>query len=417
MTLPSRRVAVLVALAATASLAACSEPLSSGPPPTTQAPPTTTTIVGAPTPALTLGSTYRAQLTYLMVEQVYLLGRVTQPLATGATPTADATGALDSNSHNISDLLADAQGYGPSFDTAFYSLWTQRISDFEAYATADATSDKTGEATAVASLATNATAIGTLVHGVNRFVEITTVTNPGTGMADEFGPDNTAVETFIDDQASKSTKSSTDLVAAAEAMYHTSDYMAAAAGKLDPVQYPGTIDGTAANLRASITMSLVEHVDLMGMEIDGLIAGNDGEAAAALSTNSQELHDIVAVNFGDGAAQQFDGIWSGYISQMKAYTTAKSSGDSAAAATAAGLLAGVPGAVGGFFHAQTSKLTSDGISADLSPIVSGLQAAADAAVGNTGETAQLRTAATYVPQLGADLSEAIALGNPSQYLP
>jgi len=335
MTTPIRRLAAIASVGAAIALSACSTPLSSGPATTTTAPPTTTTIPGASTPALPKASGYRAQLTYLMVEHVYLLSRVTQEViaaggagvstpvsptgtpsssgspatggvasgagtatavtttgaatastttattVTGATtttslpvattavaaPTAvpglsfsgsdDAASALDANSHDISDWLSQAEGYGDSFDTAFHQLWTARNALFVADAAAKAEGDTASVTATTASLAQNATAIGTLVHQTNKYVPVNTVTNPPTGLADELGPDNQGVLTFIADQATKATTTVPDIVTAAELMYHTSDYLADAAAKLDPAQYPGTAAGTARRRHSTVARATV----------------------------------------------------------------------------------------------------------------------------------------------------------------
>jgi hypothetical protein len=478
MTMPFRRIAALAvaALGATVGLAACSEPLSSGPPPSTTAAPTTTTIPGAATPAQTKASDYRAQLTYLMVEQVYLLDRVTQELiagvgaasssssssasagatttlapttttttvasgsgssgsgsSAGATTTTsvpavtppslgavadDAATALDQNSHDISDWLSRAQGYGSSFDTAFYELWTQRNEDFEAYAVAKAAGDSTGQAAATAALAANATAIGTLIHQTNQYVEITTLTNPATGMADEINPDNQAIQTVIDDQAAGAASHAADLVTAAERMYHTADYLAAAAAKLDPNQYPGTAAGTAANVRASVVMVMVEHVELVMLDLDRqIVGGNTAPWSAALVANTGEMANILAVNYTDQTGEQFTSIWSNYIAALSAYAKAKSAGDDAAAAAAATTVNNMPPLIGNLIHGADDPLSSAQVSGDLAPIASGLLAAIDAAASGSPQVTLIRAAAGHIPQFGSDVGEAIAIAQPNLYAP
>jgi hypothetical protein len=447
MTPAIRRAAAPAAVVAALALAACSSPLSSGPPTATTAPPTTTTVKGASTPAQTKAAGYRAQLTYLMVEQVYLLGRVTQQVAaagsgassastTSTTPAAqtttpaaptpavpdlaagDATAALDKNSHDITDWLAQAQGYGATFDAAFYPLWTERIADFEAYAKAKSAGDAAGTTAATTSLTENATAIATLVHGVNRFVAVATVTNPGTGLADELGPDNQGVTALIDAQASGSSGVPVALVKAAELMYHTSDFLAAAASKLDPDQYPGTADGTAANLRASLTMAFVEHVELLALDLDALTSGQPtGPWAAAVAANTDQLRDAMSINYSDQTGDQFATRWTAYIDDLAAYTKAKESGDNATAATASGRLSGVAAGMGTFINAQPGHLSADVVAGDISPIVNGLQAVADAAATHQPDVILTREAAGFVPKLGSDLSESMAIQHPTLYAP
>jgi len=476
MTPATRRIAVVLAVGAAAALTACSSPLSSGPPPPTTAAPTTTTIEGASTPAQTKGSAYRAQLTYLMVEHVYLLSRVTQGIASagassasGATGTSgvsgtsgtsgptgasgttgpsgvaasagaiaavnaatgtsgasgatvgtldDASAALATNSADIADWLSLAQGYGSSFDTAFLPLWQARNADFVDYATAKAAGDTDGVTSATDALTSNATAIATLFHTTNEYIPITTVTNPPTGLGDELGSDNSAVTAFIVDQATAASTVATDTVTAAEDMYHTADFLAAAAAKLDPDQYPGTVDGTAANLRSSVTMAWVEHVELAALNIDQIEGGQKaGVWSAALDNNTQQIEHVIASNLGDQAARQFGALWTSYIGSLRTYAYAESVGDTTTAASARGQLSGTAQAVGAFFAAQRIGLGADVISADVEPIISGLQLVADAATSHAPEGTLIRTAAGYVPKFGSDVSEAFAIANPTLFAP
>jgi len=481
LTSSSRRLAATAALAVVAlTAAACSTKLSTATPPSTTVAPTTT-IAGASTPAQTKASDYRAQLTYLTVEHVYLLGRVTAEIvsagglapstaATSSSPTTaaptsttsspstgsatststtsttstteattttvattggplaipggdDAAAALDKNSHDIADQLAQAQGYGSTFGDSFYQLWTQRITDFAAYTTAavaknvkGATKDQLAAATAAlaaanASLSDNATALANLFHQTNKYLAVNTVDK--SGVADELGPDNAAVTAFIDAQAASGSTAVANLVTAAELMRHTSVVFAAAAAKLDPDQYPGTPTGTAANLRASLTAALVDHVELAALTTDALAAGKDPQQPiAALNANTVQLENIVIVNFGDPAALTFASKWGSYISSLEAYAKSKAGGGSAPD------LSGVGADIGGFFHAQApAELSAALIGSDVQAVVSGLQAVVDDAGSQSPAVTALRLAAGSVPKLGSDLAEGLAELKPALYLP
>jgi len=475
MTTATRRLAATAAVAAVAlSSAACSTKLSNAAPPATTVAPTTT-VQGAATPAQTKAAGYRAQLTYLMVEHVFLLGRVTKeivaaggiaagstttPTTVAGTPTSvgstattvagtattvaggaqtpttattattttvvgatavtaltvpggdDAASALDKNSHDIADLLAQAQGYGSDFDTAFYQQWTARINDVAAYTTAKATHDAAGATTAVSSLAANATVIAKLVHQVNKYIAVTTVSSPGTGLADELQPNNTAATTFVDAQVAKSTAAVTDVVAAAETIRHTATYLAAAAAKLDPEQFPGTATGTAANLRAAVTSALFEHVELAILVCDELVAGRAGAPeSAALAVNTGALANIVIVNFGDQAARDFTTLWNGYVTALEGYARAKAGGAGAPD------LSGVGQQVGAFFAQQAPQLNATLIAADMQQMVDGLKATVDASATQSPEVTSLRVAGATVPKLASDIAEGIAEFKPAQYLP
>jgi hypothetical protein len=324
----------------------------------------------------------------------------------------DAASALDKNSHDIADLLAQAQGYGSDFDTAFYQQWTARINDVAAYTTAKVTHDTTGATTAVTALATNATAIAKVVHQVNKYVAVTTVSNPGTGLADELQPNNTAATTFVDAQVAKSTAAVADVVAAAETIRHTAAYLAAASAKLDPDQFPGTATGTAANLRAAVTSALFEHVELAILVCDELVAGRAAAPeSAALAANTAALANIVIVNFGDQASRDLTTLWSGYVTALEGYAKAKAGGAGAPDLSAVGQQ------VGAFFAQQAPQLNATLIAADMQQTVDGLKATIDASAARSPEVTSLRVAGATVPKLASDIAEGIAEFKPAQYLP
>jgi hypothetical protein len=324
----------------------------------------------------------------------------------------DAAGALDKNSHDIADLLAQAQGYGSDFDTAFYQQWTARINDVAAYTTAKVTKDTAGATTAVAALATNATAIAKIVHQVNKYIAVTTVSSPGTGLADELQPNNTAATTFVDAQVAQSTAAVADVVAAAETIRHTATYLGAAAAKLDPEQFPGTATGTAANLRAAVTSALFEHVELAILVCDELVAGRAGAPeSAALAANTAALANTVIVNFGDQASRDFTTLWNGYVTALEGYARAKAGGGGAPDLSTVGQQ------VGAFFAQQAPQLNATLIAADMQQTVDGLKATIDAAAARSPEVTSLRVAGATVPKLASDISEGIAEFKPAQYLP
>jgi hypothetical protein len=344
----------------------------------------------------------------------------TIPTPTTAAPTTttvaglsvpggdDAVTALDKNSHDIADLLAQAQGYGADFDATFYQLWTARIGDFADYATAKVTKDAAAAKAASDALASNAMAIGTLVHGVNKYVAVTTETSPGTGLADELGPDNAATTAFVDAQIAQNTAAVADLVTAAETMRHTSVFLGAAAAKLDPDQYPGTATGTAANLRAGVTSALVEHAELAALYTDQVASGKAGAPeSAALAANTAQLANIVIVNFGDQASRDFTGIWNAYVASLASYAKSGAGPD----------LSGVGQQVGAFFSRQAPQLSATLIGADTQQMVDALKAAVDAARTQSPEVTLLRVAAATVPKLASDIAEGIAEYKPAQYLP
>lgn len=462
MTTATRRLALFAAATTTLAVTACSSPLpaSSGAQP---APATTTTIAGFQTPAQTKGADLRAQLTALLVEHAYLLGRVTLQIAAsapsrptttaaaggpttttvaagGATTTTTASGgatttttassangpslaligdaatALDKNSRDLADAVSAA--YAPDFNAGFYGLWTKRITDFEAYARAKASGGATSAATD--DLAANAKDLATLFHNANKYIPVHTVSNPGTGLQDELTPDNTAMTDLVDAQVANDAAQVTKLVAAAELLPHTAEVLAAAAGKLRPDTYPGTITGPASNLRASLTSVLVEHVELASIALIDITSNADaGPAQAALDANGRQLANVFAAVYTDQAAGTFLAQWRAHIGFFVDYAKAKSSGDQGGTATAAAKLDDYSTSVGKFLaQATNGKLSGDAVTAEFRAHVSSLLAVVDGAVGRSpGETVLIRTAAGHMTDTASVLAEAIAEQFPAKYLP
>lgn len=452
MTTATRRLALFAAATTTLAVTACSSPLpaSSGAQP---APATTTTIAGYRTPAQTKGADLRAQLTALLVEHAYLLGRVTKQIA-GAAPSSpttttvaaggatttttapaattttaaappsgsalalvgDAATALDKNSRDLADLVSAA--YPSDFNASFYGLWTKRIADFEAYARAKASGAATSAATD--DLAANAKDLATLFHNADKYIPIHTVSSPGTGLQDELTPDNTAVTDLIDAQVAKDPAQITKQVAAAELLPHTAEVLAAAAGKLLPDTYPGTITGSAANLRASLTSVLVEHVELASIALIDVSTNADaGSAQAALDANGRQLANVFAAVYNDQAAATFLAQWRAHIGFFVDYAKAKAGGDQAGAATAAAKLDDYSTSVGKFLaQATNGKLSADAVTEEFRAHVASLLAVVDGATGRSpGETLLIRTAAGHMTDTASVLAEAIAEQFPAKYLP
>ncbi|HVM67428.1 MAG TPA: hypothetical protein VMU14_21330 [Acidimicrobiales bacterium] len=456
--------------AAALACAACSKLPAGSSTATTVAP--TTTVPGASTPAQTKAADYRARVTYLLVENLYLLSRATGDVvasptaaasppsaggATSTTPTTSATPststtstttgsgtaptsttasttstttagpapaaapapvqttddsgkALDANTHDLGDLLAEPQGYSGTFSSDFYALWAQRSQYFASYAAAKATNNLAAAQRALTALAANATAVGTLFHVSNKYIAVNTV--GGTGMADELTTDNATVTAFIDAQAAKGPLAVSDVVSSAEQFRHTATVMAAAAAKLDPDQYPGNATGTAANLRATQTAVLVDHVQIAGLAVDQLVKGAaGGPQLGALANNTTALTNVIIANYGDPPAKQFFSLWSSYVNGLAATARAK------AGTGTAPDLSGVGAQIGAFYASLGPQLSASTIGADMQQMVDALVAYIDASASTAQPVTQLRVATATVPKLASDIAEGIAENKPTQYLP
>jgi hypothetical protein len=409
MTTFARRATVVPAALLALALAACSTPYgsSSASPPA----PTTTAIVGAATPALTKASDLRASITYLLVEHAFLLAATTAP--SGAP--ADSPAALDANSHDLANLLAE--GYGAAFGTQFYAMWSARIADLVAYAKAGVAKDTAAQTQAKTTLATDDNALATYLHTINQFVAVHTVTNPATGIGDEFTSDDTAFMALIDAQASNDPTTDTKLVTAAENMPHTAEILAAAEAKLYPAVYTGTPTASAADLRSSFTELMVEHIYLAAITYGTVAAGQAaGPAGVALDANSTELHNGISSMFNDTVAGQFTALWSAQTEAYEAYAAATTP---AAKSVAASQLDTFVQNFGRFIFLTTdSKMSADAASSAIGTQVGAVKAVIDAeAAGGANVAALTRAAAGAVPNWVATFTEAVAELQPLRYLP
>jgi hypothetical protein len=350
-----------------------------------------------------------------MVEHTFLLGRaITEQVKT--LPTDDAAAALTANGTDIANLFAGA--YGSGFGSQFQPLWAARSAAFEAYATAKAAGSDT--TAAVAQIASSASALATLIHTTNKYLEIHTVTNPPTGIGDEFTTLDGVVQTYVDAAATNDTTQYTKLVAAAEAIPHTAEMLAAATAKLYPDTYTGTPTGTAANLRSSLTELGVEQVELAALATGPVAGGKDsGAQTAALAANTGELHNAFAATYGDATAQQFDGLWGDQVQGLMAYAKARATGDSPGAQAATAQLEIFAGSFGQF----VSRVTAGGVDAAtattaITTQLHAVENAIDGAASNASdEASRIRAAAGAAPAWMASLSEAMSVQFPTRYLP
>jgi hypothetical protein len=391
----TRRTLTFVPLLVAAVLASCSTKYGSS---SASAPaPTTTAIPGAATPALTKASDLRAGLTYLLVEHAFLLAATTAPQG----GPADAASALDANSHDVANLLAE--GYGPTIGAQFYKLWTARTADLVAY---------TKNKAAKTQLATDDNTLAVYLNSVNQFMAVHTVTNPATGIGDELTNDDTAFMAMIDAQASADPATYTKIVAAAESMPHTAEVLAAAEAKLYPSVYPGTTTGSAADLRASFTALMIEHVELAAITGGTLAAGHPaGPASVALDNNSTELHNGISSMLGDVVAVQFSTLWAQQIDAYKQYVSDK--------AGAVAQLGSFSQGFGQFVSGVTqSKVSATSASQAIATQNAAMEAVIDAsASGSSNVATATRAAAGAAPNWVATFTEAIAELQPLRYLP
>lgn len=174
----------------------------------------------------------------------------------------------------------------------------------------------------------------------------------------------------------------------------------------------------AAELRATLTAGLQEHVYLAGITVYAAVNTPEAfdPAAAALDENSVALSEAVGGVYGDDAGETFLGLWRDHIGMFVDYTNGKASGDQAAADAALAELEQYGQDFGAFLEGANPNLPADAVAAELSTHVTSLTAAIDAVVAGDAEGfSLLRAAAGHMPMTAAVLAGGIAAQHPDQF--
>ena len=177
----------------------------------------------------------------------------------------------------------------------------------------------------------------------------------------------------------------------------------------------GDPNSGAAELRASLTGLLQEHVYLAGFAVDtaygfGPDSDEFGLAAAALDENSVELADLVGSAAGDDNRTAFLELWRQHIGFFVDYAVAQAGGDAQARQQALDSLEGYTGDAGAFFESITGgALPADAVAQSLQGHIATLTAAIDAfAAEEPAAFDTLKSAADHVVESAAVLSGGIA---------
>ncbi|MPZ98419.1 MAG: hypothetical protein GEU80_03610 [Dehalococcoidia bacterium] len=217
------------------------------------------------------------------------------------------------------------------------------------------------------------------------------------------------------------TQASTPTVSATEVMETptaTEDAMVAATEtpRADHMDTPSTETG-AAELRATLTALLQEHVYLAGSATGAALSGGDFEgAAAALDANSQDLAGAIGSVHGVPAGESFLELWRAHIGMFADYTQAVAGGDQVAATAALAELDGYRTDFGAFLESANPNLPREAVAEELIPHVESLVAAIDAqAAGDADAFTLLREAAGHMPHTANVLAGAIVAQMPEQF--
>lgn len=174
----------------------------------------------------------------------------------------------------------------------------------------------------------------------------------------------------------------------------------------------------AAELRATLTAGLQEHVYLAGIAVYAAVHTPDAfdPAVAALDENSVALSEAVAGVYGDDAGEAFLGLWRTHIDMFVAYTQGRAAGDQAAVDAALADLEAYAGDFGAFLEGANPNFDADDIAENLGMHVGTLTAAIDAVVaGEADGFTKLRAAAGHMSMTARYLADGIARQHPGDF--
>ena len=177
----------------------------------------------------------------------------------------------------------------------------------------------------------------------------------------------------------------------------------------------------AAELRATLTAALQEHVYLAGIAVvNGAGSGLDSPefeaAAATLDKNSVALSEAIGSVYGDDAGKQFLALWRDHIAFFVDYTAAKAGGDEAGVRKARNGLDDYRAEFGAFLASANPNLTQEAVAEELKPHVDSVFKTIDAVVAGSPDAFELlRAAAGHMPMTANVLAGAIAKQFPDKF--
>lgn len=361
----------------------------------------------------------RATLTAGLQEHVYLAGvAFTTAAATGfeSDETGLAVEALDKNSVALSEAIGSV--YGDDAADTFLTAWRDHIGNFVAYAQAKAEGDNKGAKKAVQDLDGYRAAFGEFFAGANPDSGLT-----GDAVADELVPHVETVLELIDSVLAGDADVFEKLRAAAGEMPGTAEVLSTTIKGQFPDMFSGDADSSAAELRATLTAGLQEHVYLAGIAVvqgvsNGLDSDQFAAAAKSLDNNSKALAVAIESVYGTDAGKAFYDQWAQHINDFVLYTEGKATGDNKKVKTAEENLEGYKAAFGEFLAGANpdTGLTADAVADELGPHVQTLFDTIDIVTSGDGDPFEaLRVAAGEMPGTAMVLSNVIATQFPDMF--
>lgn len=203
-----------------------------------------------------------------------------------------------------------------------------------------------------------------------------------------------------------------DAKTAAEHMPPTAQTLTS--GFVAALDIPGEADSDAADLRATLTSLLQEHVYLAGIAVaTAYAAGPESSefdaATAALDQNSVALSEAVGSLAGEDNGQEFLDLWRKHIGYFVDYAVAVAGDESQAAQEAQANLGQYTEDAGSFFdEISDGELSAGDMSTALQMHVDKLSAAIDAfAAESTDAYSKLQEAATHVTKAASVITDGL----------
>lgn len=383
------------------------------PPSPTIPPPATPTPMPAATNA-TGAATLRVTLERLLSEHTVLLAQLSAASFDGRTDEFRAiNAALDANSVDLSKTFG--QIYGPDVEKQFLVSWRTHIGLFVDYLGGTIAKNKAKQDKAISDLNAWSDSLGDMLNKANPKLDKGTI-------AGLFKTNIQNTKDVLDAHAAKDyPKSYTATRKAFAQMDAIAVVLATGIAAQAPDKFDGKADASGANLRASFTGLLTEHVFLVSAASRAALNNQATEFKAAndaLTANSVDLSKAISGVYGADAEKNFLALWNKHNGLYVDYMTGLVKKDKAAQDKAMSDLQTFAGDFGKFIETLTSKnLAADAATGFAKANVQSVKDLVDAqAAKDYAKTANVfRTAFAQMPMLADPLADAAVKQFPDKF--
>jgi hypothetical protein len=260
------------------------------------------------------------------------------PIDNEPTFVAAAQGALDRNTDELVDAVA--QAYGDDAGTQFRSLWEEHIQLLHEYSEAVADHDNKGMDKAMSALEAYADRYGKLIAtATDGELSADAV---AAGVAEHIHHMIAATDAYAAGNFTRAFHLQREAYAA---MFGTAKSLAAAAVTRANGELPVAFDSTGENLRSGLGQLLGEHVELAFDATRAIVAGQPAAEGAAqtLNENTQDILTAMQGAVGDQDSAAFGRVWAEHINALVAFSVAVADDNDKAQAAARALLDDFPG--------------------------------------------------------------------------